>query len=88
MGTTIFFALETPKSGRDTLYLSTTAAYENLSEEYRTRLHGLYATHSGFDQANVSDHKDRYIRGPIETVHPVIREHPVTYTSLAINGLV
>lgn len=61
MGTTVFFCLATPKSGGDTLYLSTTAAYENLSEDYRKRLHGLYATHSGFDQAHVSDHKERYV---------------------------
>ncbi|KAI1257242.1 hypothetical protein MGN70_000282 [Eutypa lata] len=88
MGTTIFFCLATPKSGGDTLYLSTTAAYENLSEDYRKRLHGLYATHSGFDQAHVSDHKERYIREPIETVHPVIRTHPVTKkNSLYVNRL-
>ncbi|KAH8678442.1 hypothetical protein BX600DRAFT_431719 [Xylariales sp. PMI_506] len=88
MGTTIFFGLETPKSGGDTLYLSTTAAYESLSEGYRQRLHGLYATHSGFDQARVADHKERYIRDPIETVHPVVRTHPVTKkNSLYVNRL-
>lgn len=78
MGTTIFFCLDTPRSGGDTLYLSTTAAYENLSEDFRKRLHGLYATHSGFDQAKAVDHQERYIRDPIETVHPVIRTHPVS----------
>ncbi|KAI0010796.1 TauD-domain-containing protein [Xylariaceae sp. FL0662B] len=88
MGTTIFFSLSTPKSGGDTLYLSTTAAYENLSEDFRKRLHGLYATHSGFEQAKVADDKDRYIRDPIETVHPVIRTHPVTRkNSLYVNRL-
>lgn len=78
MGTTIFFCLSVPKSGGDTLYLSTTAAYENLSEDFRTRLHGLYATHSGFEQAKVADDKDRFIRDPIQTVHPVVRTHPVS----------
>lgn len=78
MGTTIFFPLETPKSGGDTLYLSTTAAYSHLSEGYRQRLQGLYAAHSGFDQAKVADHKERYIRDPIETVHPIVRTHPVS----------
>ncbi|ETS86244.1 hypothetical protein PFICI_00072 [Pestalotiopsis fici W106-1] len=88
MGTTIFFPLETPKSGGDTLYLSTTAAYNNLSEGYRERLHGLYATHSGSEQAKVTDHKERYIREPIETVHPVVRTHPVTKEkSLYVNRL-
>jgi sulfonate dioxygenase len=80
MGTTIFFSLATPKSGGDTLYLSTTAAYDNLSEDYRQRLHGLYATHSAFDQAKVADHIERYIRKPIETVHPVVRTHPVSFS--------
>lgn len=61
--------------------MPTTAAYENLSVEYRTRLNGLYAMHFGFDQETVSDHRDRYIRDPIETVHPVIRTHPVSYTN-------
>lgn len=77
MGTTTFFVLSTPPSGGDTLYLSTTAAYDHLSESFRERLHGLRAIHSGFDQASVHDHRDRYIREPIETEHPVIRIHPV-----------
>lgn len=77
MGTTIFYPLEVPASGGDTLYLSTTAAYEHLSEDFRRRLAGLQATHSGFSQASVHDHRDRYIREPIETVHPIVRTHPV-----------
>ncbi|EOD44023.1 putative alpha-ketoglutarate-dependent taurine dioxygenase protein [Neofusicoccum parvum] len=78
MGTTTFFVLSTPPSGGDTLYLSTTAAYDHLSESFRSKLHGLHALHSGYDQASVHDHRDRYIREPIETEHPVIRLHPVT----------
>ncbi|KAF2158614.1 hypothetical protein M409DRAFT_38161 [Zasmidium cellare ATCC 36951] len=88
IGTTIFYSLSTPKSGGDTLYLSTTAAYNALSEDFRERLHGLTANHSGFSQAKVADHRERYIREPIETVHPVVRTHPVTKTnSLYINRL-
>ncbi|KAL4815134.1 hypothetical protein BDW67DRAFT_176642 [Aspergillus spinulosporus] len=88
MGTTIFYALEVPPSGGDTLYLSTTAAYEHLSEDFRSRIEGLSATHSGFSQAAVHDHRDRYIREPIETVHPVVRTHPVTKKkSLYVNRL-
>ncbi|KAL4969804.1 TauD/TfdA dioxygenase family protein [Aspergillus stella-maris] len=88
MGTTIFYPLEVPPSGGDTLYLSTIAAYEHLSEDFRTRLAGLKATHSGFSQAAVHDHRDRYIREPIETVHPVVRAHPVTKKkSLYVNRL-
>ncbi|KAF9873961.1 alpha-ketoglutarate-dependent taurine dioxygenase [Colletotrichum karsti] len=88
MGTTTFLALSTPSSGGDTLYLSTTAAYYALSDTYRTLLHGLKAVHSGFSQASVHDHRERYIREPIETVHPVVRTHPVTKKlSLYVNRL-
>jgi alpha-ketoglutarate-dependent taurine dioxygenase len=79
MGLTIFLPLDVPESGGDTLYLSTTAAYNALSPSFRETLHGKYATHSGFSQAAVVDHRDRYIRDPIETIHPVIRTHPVGY---------
>jgi alpha-ketoglutarate-dependent taurine dioxygenase len=78
MGTTIFLPLDVPESGGDTLYLSTTAAYNALSPSFRETLEGKYATHSGFSQAAVSDHRERYIREPIETVHPVVRVHPVS----------
>ncbi|KAK1718085.1 uncharacterized protein BDZ83DRAFT_722429 [Colletotrichum acutatum] len=88
MGTTTFLPLSTPSSGGDTLYLSTTAAYYALSETYRTLLHSLKAVHSGFSQASVNGHRDRYIREPIETIHPVVRTHPVTKKlSLYVNRL-
>ncbi|KAJ5907465.1 hypothetical protein N7495_000147 [Penicillium taxi] len=88
MGLTIFLPLDVPESGGDTLYLSTTAAYNALSPAFRQTLHGKFATHSGFSQAAVVDHRERFIRDPIETVHPVIRTHPVTKTnSLYVNRL-
>ena len=88
MGTTTFLGLDVPPSGGDTLYLSTTAAYNALSPSFRAFLHDKHATHSGFSQAAVHDHRDRYIREPIETVHPVVRTHPVTGTrSLYVNRL-
>lgn len=82
MGTTTFLALDVPKSGGDTLYLSTTAAYNALSPSFREFLHKQYATHSGFSQAAVHEHRERYIREPIETIHPVIRTHPVSFYPL------
>ena len=86
MGTTIFFVLEGPPSGGDTLYLSTTAAYEHLSEDFRRRIAGLNATHSGFSQAAVHQHRERYIREPIETIHPVVRTHPVSGRRLLLEN--
>jgi sulfonate dioxygenase len=77
MGTTIFLNLDGPDTGGDTLYLSTTAAYNALSPSFREVLHGKYALHSGVSQAAVSDRRDRYIREPIETLHPLVRTHPV-----------
>lgn len=79
MGTTIFLPLDTPESGGDTLYLSTTAAYNALSPSFREFLHGKLASHSGFSQASVHQHRERYIRDPIETLHPVVRTHPVCF---------
>ncbi|TVY35735.1 Alpha-ketoglutarate-dependent sulfonate dioxygenase [Lachnellula subtilissima] len=88
MGTTTFFPLDTPPSGGDTLYLSTTAAYNALSPIFREKLHSLSAVHSGVQQYNVTDGEKRHIRAPIETVHPVVRTHPVTKTkSLFVNRL-
>ncbi|KIH86453.1 taurine dioxygenase [Sporothrix brasiliensis 5110] len=88
VGTTTFLALDTPASGGDTLYLSTTAAYNALSPAFRAFLHGKYAVHSGASQAAVHEHRDRYIREPIETLHPVVRTHPVTGArSLYVNRL-
>ncbi|KAI1625826.1 hypothetical protein EDD37DRAFT_607417 [Exophiala viscosa] len=88
MGTTIFLPLDTPDSGGDTLYLSTVAAYNALSPAFREFLHGKSATHSGFSQAAVHENRERYIRDPIETVHPVVRTHPVTKAnSLYVNRL-
>lgn len=77
MVTTIFLPLDVPESGGDTLYLSTTAAYNALSPDFRKFLHGKSATHSGFSQAALHDHRDRYIREPFETGHPIVRTHPV-----------
>ncbi|KAL1910479.1 hypothetical protein Sste5344_003728 [Sporothrix stenoceras] len=88
VGTTTFLALDVPPSGGDTLYLSTTAAYNALSPAFREFLHDKYAVHSGISQAAVHEHRDRYIREPIETVHPIVRTHPVTGAqSLYVNRL-
>ncbi|OAA57987.1 Taurine catabolism dioxygenase TauD/TfdA [Niveomyces insectorum RCEF 264] len=88
MGTTTFLALDVPDAGGDTLYLSTTAAYNALSPAFRAFLHGKSATHSGFSQAAVHEHRERYVRAPIETAHPIVRTHPVTGAkSLYVNRL-
>ncbi|EKG11608.1 Taurine catabolism dioxygenase TauD/TfdA [Macrophomina phaseolina MS6] len=88
MGTSTFFVLSTSKSGGNTLYMSTTAAYDHVSDSFRESLHGLCAANSGLDQASVHDHRDRYIREPVGTEHPVVRLHPVIKKySLYVNRL-
>jgi taurine dioxygenase len=80
------YARKLPPSGGDTLWLSTIAAYEALSERLRKFLAGLTATHD-FEK---SFPRDRFA-GPEErerweaaraknppVIHPVVRTHPAT----------
>jgi alpha-ketoglutarate-dependent taurine dioxygenase len=46
-GTTFLYVLDGPESGGDTLFCNQVKAYERLSPEFRKRLHGLTALHSG-----------------------------------------
>ncbi|MCJ1270996.1 hypothetical protein MMC22_010895 [Lobaria immixta] len=46
-GTTFLYVLDGPKAGGDTLFANQAVAYNRLSPEFRKRLHGLTALHSG-----------------------------------------
>jgi sulfonate dioxygenase len=46
-GTTFLYLLDGPKAGGDTLFVNQVEAYNRLSPEFRKRLHGLKAVHSG-----------------------------------------
>ncbi|KAF9069979.1 hypothetical protein BDP27DRAFT_1324495 [Rhodocollybia butyracea] len=77
--TTFFFILDQPDSGGDTLFLSQVEAYKRLSPEFRKRLEGLRALHSAVRQADFSRERGGPVRRePVETEHPVVRQHPVT----------
>ncbi|KAG2016268.1 alpha-ketoglutarate-dependent taurine dioxygenase [Coprinopsis cinerea AmutBmut pab1-1] len=77
--TTFFWPLDQPTVGGDTLFLSTTEAYNRLSPEFQKRLVGLKALHSGVAQVEESRRSGGAVRKePVEAVHPVIRVHPVT----------
>ena len=80
------YARRLPPTGGDTLWLSTIAAYEALSEPFRQLLDGLTAVHD-FEK---SFPRDRFAapeaakrweaaraKNP-PVVHPVVRTHPVT----------
>lgn len=46
-GTTFLYFLDGPIAGGDTLFANQAEAYKRLSPEFRKRLHGLKAIHSG-----------------------------------------
>lgn len=77
-GTTFLYLLDGPTAGGDTLFLNQVKAYERLSPEFRKRLHGLKAVHSGFEQAASSLARGGVVRrDPVQHEHPLVRTHPV-----------
>jgi len=46
-GTTFLYVLDGPSAGGDTLFANQAEAYNRLSDEFKQRLHGLKAVHSG-----------------------------------------
>ncbi|KAJ9272528.1 hypothetical protein DTO212C5_1255 [Paecilomyces variotii] len=78
-GTTFLYLLDGPTSGGDTLFTNMALAYRRLSPEFRKRLHGLRAVHSGIEQVNNSIARGGIARRePITSEHPIVRTHPVT----------
>ncbi|TFY66777.1 hypothetical protein EVG20_g4313 [Dentipellis fragilis] len=77
--TTLFFILDQPELGGDTIFASQVEAYNRLSPEFKKRLEGLRAVHSAVPQAEFSRKRDGPVRRePVETEHPIVRQHPVT----------
>lgn len=84
-GTTFLYLLDGPSSGGDTLFCDMAQAYRRLSPEFRRRLHGLRAVHSGIEQINNSLNKGGIARREgITTEHPIVRTHPVSCCYLEI----
>ncbi|KAJ6472035.1 hypothetical protein C8R45DRAFT_1013821 [Mycena sanguinolenta] len=76
-GLTAFWLLSQPKTGGDTLYASQVLNLRSLSPIMADFLRTLKATHTAFN--SMRSKKGGIVRrDPIETVHPVIRQHPVT----------
>lgn len=86
---TLLYAIETPARGGDTLFASTSAAYDALSEGMRKLLDGLVGVnsaglkHGGGRKAmhsNISSMKvhDTESAEQYEAEHPVVRTHPDT----------
>ncbi|EJD04643.1 alpha-ketoglutarate catabolism dioxygenase [Fomitiporia mediterranea MF3/22] len=79
-GTTFFWILDQPTNGGgDTLFLSQVEAYNRLSPSFQRLLSGLRAVHSAVEQAEYSKRIGGPVRRePVETEHPLVRQHPVT----------
>ena len=82
----MLYALEIPPVGGDTLFASTCAAYESLSEGLQETLSGLRAIHSSRhvfgEQANRPDELEGRFGNAAaaqqDAVHPVVINHPLS----------
>lgn len=84
----ILRAVVVPEAGGDTVWANTAEAYNQLPEELRKLVDGLWAVHSNeYDYAayrsRVSDESDRsyrevFVSTLYETEHPLVRVHPET----------
>lgn len=78
-GPTLLRNLVTPDLGGDTIFSSGAAVYSSLSPYFQKYLESLSAVHSGHEQAKGARSSGQHVRRePIETVHPLVRVHPVT----------
>ncbi|KAJ7065265.1 hypothetical protein C8F01DRAFT_737230 [Mycena amicta] len=76
-GLTCFFLLAQPELGGDTLYSSQVLNFRSLSPTMQAILRNLKATHTAVGTLR-SKQGGMTRRDPIETIHPVVRRHPVT----------
>ncbi|CAN6648291.1 alpha-ketoglutarate-dependent sulfonate dioxygenase [Trichomonascus vanleenenianus] len=75
--TTFLYLLDGPSSGGDTVFADQIEAYERLSDGFKSRLHGLKAYHSGYEQYQDAIKAGYHVRrAPVANVHPVVRTHP------------
>ncbi|KAL0959157.1 hypothetical protein HGRIS_014443 [Hohenbuehelia grisea] len=78
-GLTSLNILVGPEYGGDTMWSSGYGLYSSLSPGLQRYVEGLKAVHSGRDQAQgMVDAKRPVRRWPVDTIHPVVRVHPVT----------
>lgn len=80
--------LQGPEIGGDTVFTATDAAYKRLSPALQSLLDKLQAVHTSSKMINHALAAGGLVRkDPVETVHPLVRVHPVTgQKCLFING--
>ncbi|KAI0775103.1 alpha-ketoglutarate-dependent sulfonate dioxygenase [Trametes elegans] len=85
--TTSLKVITGPPYGGDTLWSSGYSLYSSFSPGFQKYLEGLTAVHSAVAQADgarAAGHPVR--REPVESVHPIVRVHPVTgWKSIYVN---
>ncbi len=81
----MLYARQTPTRGGDTLFASTCAAYDALSDGLQETLQGLKAVHSsrhvfgaGVDRGDLSDRLGNTEAATQDAVHPVVITHPLS----------
>ncbi|KAI0067302.1 alpha-ketoglutarate-dependent sulfonate dioxygenase [Artomyces pyxidatus] len=86
-GPTSLKVITGPETGGDTLWSSGYALYSSLSPGLQQYLEGLSAVHSAVAQADGARAAGLPVRrAPVESVHPVVRVHPVTgWKSIYVN---
>ena len=84
---TLLYAVEIPSIGGDTWFASGYAAYEALSDEWKSRLEGLHARHMyNYGSTRKGDGKGTPTFG--EATHPVVRtNHETARKCLYVNRL-
>ncbi|EIW80249.1 alpha-ketoglutarate-dependent sulfonate dioxygenase [Coniophora puteana RWD-64-598 SS2] len=85
--TTSLKVITGPEYGGDTLWSSGYALYSSFSPGFQKYLEGLTALHSAVAQADGARAAGLHVRRePIESIHPVVRVHPVTgWKSVYVN---
>ncbi|KAE8154373.1 hypothetical protein BDV25DRAFT_136070 [Aspergillus avenaceus] len=80
--------LQGPDVGGDTIFAAADAAYKRLSPRFRSLLDNLEAVHSSTKMINHVRATGGLVRkDPVDTVHPLVRVHPVTgERCLFLNG--
>lgn len=77
-GTTFLYILDGPESGGDTIFSDQIEAYNRLSDGFKSKLKGLQAIHSGYEQYKDSIAQGHHVRrAPVAHEHPLTRTHPL-----------
>lgn len=88
LGLTALYNITNPvNGGGDTLFCSGYGMYDSLSPAMQKYLESLSVLHSGVEQAAGASKAGNHLRrAPVESIHPLVRVHPVTgWKSIFVN---